>query len=115
MPRLQGRIDIPLNDIDLEHAQQAGKFLKNENIGKISYSKINRAKYLVLDISWGEEGRKAKKDFGKEAYGVYFKACEKIMIPKRKSFYSVMDRLKNFLKYFVNLMKKFALLFIMEQ
>ena len=31
----QGRIDVPLNDIGLAHARQAGEFLKDDNIGKI--------------------------------------------------------------------------------
>ena len=34
VPRVRGRIDVPLNDKGLLHAHQAGEFLKDENIGK---------------------------------------------------------------------------------
>ena len=104
----------------LAHARQAGEFLKDENIGKIYYSKIPRARQtaeavaekhstkvelveepLVIDISWGDwEGKTYKECFGAEDGGDYFKAPEKLMIPNGETFYSVMDRLKKFLERF---------------
>ena len=48
---MRGRIDVPLNDMGLAHARQAGEFLKDENIGKIYYSEIpeqNKLQKLLL-------------------------------------------------------------------
>ena len=70
VPRVRGRIPVPLNETGLRHATQAGEFLKDEKITAIYYSAVNRAKQtaeavhkfhpeakfveepLVLDISW---------------------------------------------------------------
>ena len=76
VPRVRGRIPVPLNETGLRHANQAGEFLKDEKITTIYYSAVNRAKQtaeavhkyhpeakfveepLVLDISWGDwEGK----------------------------------------------------------
>ena len=72
VPRVRGRINVPLNDAGIAHCKAAGDFLANEKIGKIYYSAVPRAKQsaecivgqhngpvemieepLVIDISWG--------------------------------------------------------------
>ena len=121
VPRVRGRVDVPLNEIGVQHAKEAGEFLKNEkNIGKIYYSSIPRAKQtaeliaqqqtkpvelieepLVIDITWGDwEGKTYKEAFGNEDGGDYTYAPDKLMIPNGETFYSVMDRLKKFLEKF---------------
>ena len=44
VPRVRGRINVPLNAKGIAHCKAAGDFLANENIGKIYYSSIPRAK-----------------------------------------------------------------------
>ena len=44
VPRVRGRINVPLNDAGIAHCKAAGDFLANEKIGKIYYSAIPRAK-----------------------------------------------------------------------
>ena len=44
VPRVRGRIPVPLNETGLRHANQAGEFLKDEKITAIYYSAVNRAK-----------------------------------------------------------------------
>ena len=117
VPRVRGRIEVPLNDEGKAHAKAAGDFLANEDIGKIYYSTIDRAKTtaelvagqhngkvelvpdpLVIDISWGDwEGKTYKEAFGSEDGGDYFKHPERLTMPNGESFYSVMDRLRRFL------------------
>ena len=117
VPRVRGRIEVPLNEEGIAHAKAAGDFLANENIGKIYYSNIDRAKTtaelvagqhkdkvelipepLVIDISWGDwEGKTYKEAFGREDGGDYFKHPERLTMPNGESFYSVMDRLRRFL------------------
>ena len=100
MRRIRGRIDVPLNDIGFAHARQAGEFLKDENIGKIYYSSMPRARQtaeaiaekhstkielveepLVIDISWGDwEGKTYKECFGSDDGGIFYKEPEKLMI-----------------------------------
>ena len=120
VPRVRGRISVPLNDAGIAHAKAAGDFLANENIGKIYYSNIDRAKTtaelvagqhkdkvelipepLVIDISWGDwEGKTYKEAFGREDGGDYFKHPERLTMPNGETFYSVMDRLRRFLVRF---------------
>ena len=121
VPRVRGRVDVPLNEIGVQHAKEAGEFLKNEkNIGKIYYSSIPRAKQtaeliaqqqtkpvelieepLVIDITWGDwEGKTYKEAFGNEDGGDYTYAPDKLMIPNGETFYGVMDRLRKFLEKF---------------
>ena len=120
MRRIRGRIDVPLNDVGFAHARQAGEFLKDENIGKIYYSSMPRARQtaeaiaekhstkielveepLVIDISWGDwEGKTYKECFGSDDGGIFYKEPEKLMIPNGESFYSVMGRLQKFLEKF---------------
>ena len=117
VPRVRGRIEVPLNEEGIAHAKAAGDFLANENIGKIYYSEISRAQTtaenvagqhngkvelvpepLVIDISWGDwEGKTYKEAFGSEDGGDYFKHPERLTMPNGESFYSVMDRLRRFL------------------
>ena len=47
VPRVRGRINVPLNDIGVAHCRTAGDFLSNENIGKIYYSEIPRARQSI--------------------------------------------------------------------
>ena len=107
VPRVRGRVDVPLNEIGVQHAKEAGEFLKNEkNIGKIYYSSIPRAKQtaeliaqqqtkpvelieepLVIDITWGDwEGKTYKEAFGNEDGGDYTYAPDKLMIPNGETF-----------------------------
>ena len=48
VPRVRGRINVPLNDAGIAHCKAAGDFLANENIGKIYYSAIPRAKQSAV-------------------------------------------------------------------
>ena len=44
VPRVRGRVNVTLNDEGIAHCKGAGDFLANENIGKIYYSEVPRAK-----------------------------------------------------------------------
>ena len=116
VPRVRGRINVPLNDIGIAHCKAAGDFLANENIGKIYYSGIPRAKQsadciaekhstpvemiedpLVIDISWGiYEGKTYMEAFGDEKGGDLMFHPEKLIVPEGETFYAVMDRLRLF-------------------
>ena len=107
---------MPLNEKGLLHAHQAGEFLKDDNIGKIYYSKIPRAKQtaeavaekhstkvelieepLVIDISLGDwEGKTYKECFGADDGGDLTRNPDKLISTNGESFYSVMDRLRKF-------------------
>jgi probable phosphoglycerate mutase len=115
-PRVRGRINVPLNDMGIAHCKAAGDFLANENIGKIYYSDIPRAKQtatyikeqhktpvemipdpLVIDISWGiYEGKTYMEAFGDEKGGDLIFHPEKLIVPEGETFYAVMDRLRLF-------------------
>ena len=116
VPRVRGRIPVPLNETGLRHANQAGEFLKDEKITAIYYSAVNRAKQtaeavhkfhpeakfveepLVLDISWGDwEGKTYEEAFGDKNGGDYLKDPSRLLIPNGESFYSVVDRFRQFL------------------
>lgn len=116
VPRVRGRIEVPLNDMGMAHCKAAGDFLANEDIGVIHYSKMQRARQsaeciasqhktkvemvedpLVIDISWGIwEGKTYLEAFGAEDGGDYFKHPERLTMPQGETFYSVMDRLRRF-------------------
>ena len=116
VPRVRGRINVPLNDEGIAHCKAAGDFLANEDIGKIYYSEVPRAKQsaeciagqhsskvemieepLVIDISWGVyEGKTYQEAFGDEKGGDYMFHPEKLIIPEGETFYSVMSRLRLF-------------------
>ena len=116
VPRVRGRINVPLNDVGIAHCKAAGDFLANENIGKIYYSGIPRAKQsaecvverhntpvemiedpLVIDISWGiYEGKTYMEAFGDEKGGDLMFHPEKLIVPEGETFYAVMDRLRLF-------------------
>ena len=121
VPRVRGRINVPLNDEGIAHCRAAGDFLADEDIGKIYYSDIPRAKQsaelvaeqhkkgktelipepLVIDISWGVyEGKTYLEAFGDEKGGDYMFHPERLKIPEGETFYSVMDRLRLFLVRF---------------
>ena len=40
VPRVRGRINVPLNDIGIAHCKAAGDFLSNVEIGKVYYVKF---------------------------------------------------------------------------
>lgn len=116
VPRVRGRIEVPLNDMGWAHCRAAGDFLADTDIGKIYYSKMQRARQtaeavagqhktkvemieepLVIDISWGIwEGKTYMEAFGAEDGGDYFAAPERLTMPGGETFYSVMDRLRRF-------------------
>ena len=116
VPRVRGRINVPLNDEGIAHCKAAGDFLANENIGKIYYSAIPRAKQsadcivekhktpvemiedpLIIDISWGiYEGKTYMEAFGDEKGGDLMFHLEKLIVPEGETFYAVMDRLRLF-------------------
>lgn len=116
--RVRGRsVDLSLNEIGLAHSMGAGDFLKNENLGKIYYSKCKRAKEtaemvarqhaapvelveepLVYDISWGKyEGMTFQDAFGDPEGGDFMFRPEQLYCPEGESFYAVQDRLRQFL------------------
>lgn len=116
VPRVRGRIEVELNDEGFAHCRGAGDFLADTDIGRIYYSKMQRARQtaeaiaqqhkskvemiedpLVIDISWGVyEGKTYLEAFGAEDGGDYFKAPERLPMPQGETFYSVMDRLRRF-------------------
>ena len=116
VPRVRGRINVPLNDIGIAHCKAAGDFLSNENIGKIYYSEIPRARQsaecvaqqhktniemieepLVIDISGGIfEGKTYLEAFGDEKGGDLVFHPERLIVPEGDTFYAVMDRLRRF-------------------
>ena len=116
VPRVRGRINVPLNDIGIAHCKAAGDFLSNEEIGKVYYSEIPRARQsaecvvqqhktkvemieepLVIDISWGIfEGKTYLEAFGDEKGGDLVFHPERLIVPEGDTFYSVMDRLRRF-------------------
>ena len=114
--RVSGRINIPLNDLGAAHCKAAGDFLSNQNIGKLYYSSIPRAKQsaeyiakqhktqiemveepLIIDVSFGTyEGKTYQEAFGNEKGGDLIFHPEKLIIPEGETFYAVMDRLRLF-------------------
>ena len=114
--RVSGRINVPLNDLGVAHCKAAGDFLSNQNIGKIYYSSIPRAKQsaeyiakqhktqvemieepLVIDTSFGTyEGKTYQEAFGNEKGGDFLLHPEKLIIPEGETFYAVMSRLRLF-------------------
>ena len=40
VPRVRGRIDVPLNAMGIAHAKALGDYIKDMNVGKIYYSSI---------------------------------------------------------------------------
>ena len=114
--RVSGRTNIPLNDLGVAHCKATGEFLSNQNIGKIYYSSILRAKQsaeyiakqhktqvemveepLVIDVSFGTyEGKTYQEAFGNEKGGDLLLHPEKLIIPEGETFYAVMDRLRLF-------------------
>ncbi|KAH0571083.1 6-phosphofructo-2-kinase / Fructose-2,6-bisphosphate 2-phosphatase [Spironucleus salmonicida] len=120
VPRVRGRVDVPLNAQGEAHARQAAECLRDVALGRIYCSAVNRALQtaelvheaqkgpcelvvdeLVIDISWGDwEGKTYLEAFGDEQASTFFNAPEKLVIPNGESFYQVMDRLRRFLVRF---------------
>ena len=118
--RVGGRINTPLNDLGVAHCKAAGDYLSNQDIGKIYYSSIPRARQsaeyiakqhktqiemveepLVIDLSFGTyEGKTYQEAFGSENGGDLILHPEKLIIPEGETFYSAMDRLRLFLVKF---------------
>ena len=116
VPRVRGRINVPLNDMGIAHCKAAGDFLSNVEIGKVYYSEIPRARQsaecvvqqhnskvemieepLVIDISWGIfEGKTYLEAFGDEKGGDLVFHPERLIVPEGDTFYAVMDRLRRF-------------------
>ena len=116
LSRVGGRINVPLNNLGIAHCKAAGDFLSNQNIGKIYYSSLPRAKQsaeyiakqhktkvemvedpFVIDMSFGSyEGKTYKEAFGDEKGGDLILHPEKLIIPEGETFYSVMNRLRLF-------------------
>ena len=114
--RVGGRINVPLNDLGVAHCKATGDFLSNQNIGKIYYSSIPRAKQsaeiiakqhktqvemvedpLVIGVSFGTyEGKTYQEAFGNENGGDFILHPEKVIIPEGETFYAVMSRLRLF-------------------
>ncbi len=116
VPRVRGRINVPLNAEGIAHCKAAGDLSANENIGKIYYSGVPRAKQsadciverhstpvemieepLVIDISWGIfEGKTYLEAFGDPEGKEFFGHPENVVVPQGETFYAVMDRLRLF-------------------
>ena len=116
LSRVGGRINVPLNNLGIAHCKAAGDFLSNQNIGKIYYSSLPRAKQsaeyiakqhktkvemvedpFVIDMSFGSyEGKTYKEAFGDEKGGDLILHPEKLIIPEGETFYSVMNILRLF-------------------
>lgn len=114
--RVGGQINIPINDLGVAHCKEAGDYLSNQNIGKIYYSPIPRARQsaeyiakqhktqvemveepLLIDVSFGVyEGKTYLEAFGDEKGGDLTLHPEKLIIPEGETFYSVMNRLRLF-------------------
>ena len=106
VPRVRGRINVPLNDIGIAHCKAAGDFLSNVEIGKVYYSEIPRARQsaecvvqqhsskvemieepLVIDISWGIfEGKTYLEAFGDEKGGDLVFHPERLIVPEGDTF-----------------------------
>ena len=116
MYRVSGRINISITDLGVAHCKDAGDFLSNQNIGKMYYSLIPRAKHsaeyitkqhktqaemveqpLLIDISFGiYEGKIYQEAFGNEKGGDLILHPEKLIIPEGETFYTVMNRVRLF-------------------
>jgi broad specificity phosphatase PhoE len=111
-PRVRGRRDVPLSELGVKSAIQAGEALSSVPIEKIYYSKLSRAKDtaikinehqtsadlieepFLLDISFGDwEGKTAKEAFSPEVEEMWFKNPHDVLIPNGETFYQVLDRL----------------------
>ena len=110
--RIRGRKDVPLSELGIQHAEEAGNKLKEIHLEKIYYSRLSRAKVtaakihqhqknaefieepFLLDISFGDwEGKKANDVFTDELKKQWYVNPNDILIPGGETFYQVLDRL----------------------
>ena len=110
--RIRGRKDVPLSDLGLQHAEEAGKRLTEVPLEKIYHSKLSRTKVtaekilqhqknaeiieepFLLDISFGEwEGKKGSEVFDDELTKQWRTNPNDVLIPGGETFYQVLDRL----------------------
>lgn len=110
--RIRGRVDVPLSEIGLKHADEVGEALSNIAIDTIYYSKLSRAKEtaagikkyqkeasfkeepFLLDISFGEwEGKKGSEVFHGDLKHKWANMPNDVLIPGGETFYQVLDRI----------------------
>jgi len=115
--RFRGRYDVPLSDLGLKHAEEAGKQLSSVLLEKIYYSKLSRAKDtatkikehqstadlieepFLIDISFGDwEGKPPTEVFTPEEQEKWFSMPHDFVIPGGETFYQVLDRLHRLFK-----------------
>jgi len=120
IPKVLGKSSIPLNDEGIAHCKGAGDFLANENIGKIYYSELKRARQSaeiiagqhstkvemilensLIEISWGLfESYYYHQEFDDKLAEKFMSHPEKFIIPLGEDFYFVMNRLRLFFTKF---------------
>ncbi len=110
--RIRGRIDVPLSELGIKHADEVGKALSTIPIEKIYFSRLSRAKdtaeaikkyqnkanfdvepYL-LDLSFGDwEGKEGSEVFQGGLINQWRTNPNDVLIPNGETFYQVLDRL----------------------
>ncbi|MHA1199046.1 MAG: histidine phosphatase family protein [Candidatus Heimdallarchaeaceae archaeon] len=110
--RIRGRIDVPLSELGLKHAEEVGNALSEVPIEVIYYSRLSRTKdtatginkyqnsslileepYL-LDISFGDwEGKTGSEAFPGDLKDKWQNNPHDVLIPGGETFYQVMDRI----------------------
>ena len=110
--RIRGRVDVPLSELGIKHADEVGKALSDMPIESIYFSRLSRAKdtangikkyqekavfqeepYL-LDISFGEwEGKKGSDVFHGEMKDKWMFNPHDVLVPGGETFYQVLDRI----------------------
>lgn len=110
--RVRGRMDVPLSELGIQHAEEVGGKLSNIHIEKIYHSKLSRTTVtaekihknqknaeiieepFLLDISFGEwEGKSGKEVFVEELSKQWHTNPNDVLIPGGETFYQVLDRL----------------------
>ncbi|OLS31153.1 MAG: Phosphoserine phosphatase 1 [Candidatus Heimdallarchaeota archaeon AB_125] len=110
--RIRGRKNVPLSDLGIHHAEEAGEKLKEKPIEKIYHSKLSRTKVtaekilqhqkkaeiieepFLLDISFGEwEGKTGNEVFIDDLKKQWMNNPNDVLIPGGETFYQVLDRL----------------------
>lgn len=119
VPRIRGRVDVPLNEAGIRHAEQAGEALRSVHMDAIYYSEVPRAAQtaaairarqhagvrfvqepLVIDICWGDwEGKTYREAFPDPRDEELFNTDpNRLIIPNGESFYVVLDRIHTLFK-----------------
>ena len=110
--RIRGRIDVPLSELGIKHADEVGKALSTIPIDKIYFSRLSRAqntaeaikKYqdkadfdvepYLLDLSFGDwEGKEGSEVFQGDLINQWRTNPNDVLIPNGETFYQVLDRL----------------------